>query len=108
MILTMSSPQPPPEGKPRPPRRKCILLLSYSGKGYLGMQRNPGVPTIEEELLAALVKSGAVSEDCGDNLGKVGLREGVQSSIFIARFSAQMEEKIFGHFIFHGAFSHVL
>lgn len=33
--------------------------------------RNPGVHTIEEELLEALCKAGAFPEDMKDNLGKV-------------------------------------
>lgn len=35
-------------------RRKFVLLMGYSGINYLGMQRNPGRPTIEEELFKAL------------------------------------------------------
>lgn len=35
-------------------RRKFVLLMGYSGVGYLGMQRNPGKATIEEELFKAL------------------------------------------------------
>lgn len=44
-------------------RRKFALLLAYSGQGYLGMQRNPGMKTIEEELLTALLKANFISEE---------------------------------------------
>lgn len=44
-------------------RRKVAMMLSYCGHGYLGMQRNPGTKTIEEDLLNALIKIGAISED---------------------------------------------
>ena len=33
--------------------------------------RNPGVRTIEEDLIQAACKAGAISEDMRDNLGKV-------------------------------------
>ena len=35
------------------------------------MLRNPGVPTIEEELLRALVKVEAIPENLKDNPGKL-------------------------------------
>lgn len=44
-------------------KRKCIILMGYSGVNYLGMQRNPGTKTIEEELLGAMLKNGWISED---------------------------------------------
>ncbi|KAJ9591469.1 hypothetical protein L9F63_002075 [Diploptera punctata] len=44
-------------------RKKVALLLSYSGQGYLGMQRNPGMKTIEEDLMMALLKAGLITED---------------------------------------------
>jgi tRNA U38,U39,U40 pseudouridine synthase TruA len=37
------------------------------------MQRNPGCPTIEAELEAALVKAGAISEQNAGSFMKVGL-----------------------------------
>lgn len=43
--------------------RRFCLLLSYSGKNYLGMQRNPGMHTIEECLLKALKDSGMITDE---------------------------------------------
>lgn len=43
--------------------RRFSLLLSYSGKNYLGMQRNPGTKTIEECLLGALKGTGMITEE---------------------------------------------
>jgi tRNA pseudouridine38-40 synthase len=42
--------------------KKMAAMLSFSGKKYYGMQRNPGdeINTIEDELMAALAKSGAI------------------------------------------------
>lgn len=64
---------------PNPPaekvyRKKCALLLSYSGKDYKGMQRNPGVKTIEEDLIQALYAAGAITEEMRDNLGKLSFQ----------------------------------
>ena len=55
-------------------RKKCALLLSYSGKDYKGMQRNPGVKTIEEDLIQALHAAGAITEEMRDNLGKLSFQ----------------------------------
>lgn len=44
-------------------RRKFCLLMGYSGTNYLGMQRNPDVNTIEEELLKALLKINWITEE---------------------------------------------
>ena len=52
--------------KRRGGRKKWALLLSYSGKGYNGMQiqsRTTGVRTIEEELLKALRLEGFIDEE---------------------------------------------
>lgn len=43
-------------------RRKCCVLLGYSGVNYNGMQRNPDVATIEEELLKTMLKHRWVNE----------------------------------------------
>jgi len=42
--------------------KKVAAMLSFSGKNYYGMQRNPGpeINTIERELMAALAAAGAV------------------------------------------------
>ena len=45
--------------------KKVAAMLSFSGKNYYGMQRNPGdlINTIEDELMAALSKAGAIDPD---------------------------------------------
>jgi len=48
-------------------KRKVALFLSYLGKGYSGMQRNPGMATIEEVLEDAIWKAGGITDD---NRGK--------------------------------------
>lgn len=44
-------------------RKKFLLLLGYSGANYFGMQRNPGMKTIEEELLVAMLKQKWITEE---------------------------------------------
>lgn len=44
-------------------KRKFLLVLGYAGANYVGMQRNPDVNTIEEELLKAMLKNNLITED---------------------------------------------
>ncbi|GAB6024911.1 hypothetical protein CHUAL_010016 [Chamberlinius hualienensis] len=44
-------------------RKKVAMLLSYCGHGYMGMQRNPNVKTIEEDLLTALLNVGLITQE---------------------------------------------
>ena len=45
--------------------KKVAAMLSFSGQAYHGMQRNPGddIKTIEDELMVALSKSGAIDPE---------------------------------------------
>ncbi|XP_056288520.1 tRNA pseudouridine synthase A [Pseudoliparis swirei] len=59
------------------PKKKVALLVAYSGKGYYGMQRNPGTSqfrTIEDELVNALVKSTCIPENHGDEMKKMSFQ----------------------------------
>ena len=55
-------------------KKKVALLMSYCGAGYFGMQKNPGVKTIEDELLLALSQSGAIKDEIKDDLGKMSFQ----------------------------------
>ncbi|XP_055312554.1 pseudouridylate synthase 1 homolog [Sitodiplosis mosellana] len=44
-------------------RRKYLMVLGYAGANYIGMQRNPDVNTIEEELLKAMLKNKLITEE---------------------------------------------
>ncbi|CAB3224850.1 unnamed protein product [Arctia plantaginis] len=48
-------------------RKKMALLLGYCGVDYYGMQRNPGVRTIEEDLLKALLEAKYITEEDFNN-----------------------------------------
>eukprot|EP01127_Copromyxa_protea_P012468 TRINITY_DN3265_c0_g1_i1.p1 TRINITY_DN3265_c0_g1~~TRINITY_DN3265_c0_g1_i1.p1 ORF type:complete len:495 (-),score=162.01 TRINITY_DN3265_c0_g1_i1:61-1545(-) len=53
------------------PKRKITLLFGYSGKAYMGLQRNPEMTTVEGELEKALVKTGIISADNAGTFTKV-------------------------------------
>uniref|UniRef100_A0A1B6CAY7 Pseudouridylate synthase 1 homolog n=2 Tax=Clastoptera arizonana TaxID=38151 RepID=A0A1B6CAY7_9HEMI len=44
-------------------KKKIAMLVVYSGLGYLGLQRNPGRKTIEEELMVSLLKCNLITEE---------------------------------------------
>ena len=48
------------------------MFLAYVGKGYQGMQRNPGAVTIEDELEKAIVAAGGISPENAGDFQKVG------------------------------------
>ncbi|XP_059051923.1 pseudouridylate synthase 1 homolog isoform X2 [Achroia grisella] len=48
-------------------RKKMAMLLGYCGVDYYGMQRNPGVRTIEEDLLKALLETKNITEEDFNN-----------------------------------------
>lgn len=65
------------EDEKKYPKKKVVLLMSYSGKGYYGMQRNPGTSqfrTIEDDLVTALIKSGCIPENHGDDMKKMSFQ----------------------------------
>lgn len=43
--------------------KKMALCMCYNGKDYLGMQRNPGTKTIEDDLLTALYKGQLIQKE---------------------------------------------
>ena len=52
-------------------RVKIAMFLAYCGGGFQGMQKNPGAITIEGELEKALLRSGAMPHNYGDNPRRV-------------------------------------
>lgn len=59
------------------PKRKVVLLIAYSGKGYYGMQRNPGntqFRTIEDDLVTALVKAECIPQEHSDDMKKMSFQ----------------------------------
>ncbi|XP_063171969.1 pseudouridylate synthase 1 homolog isoform X2 [Candoia aspera] len=59
------------------PKKKVVLLLAYSGKGYHGMQRNvknSQYRTIEDDLVSALIQSGCIPENHGEDMKKMSFQ----------------------------------
>uniref|UniRef100_A0A0K8TSA7 Pseudouridylate synthase 1 homolog n=1 Tax=Tabanus bromius TaxID=304241 RepID=A0A0K8TSA7_TABBR len=44
-------------------KKKCLILLGYSGVNYFGMQRNPGMKTIEEDLFKAMLEAKWINDE---------------------------------------------
>ncbi|CAI5797303.1 tRNA pseudouridine synthase A isoform X2 [Podarcis lilfordi] len=65
------------DGVKRFPKRKVVMLMAYSGKGYHGMQRNVGnaqFKTIEDDLVTALIRSGCIPENHGEDMKKMSFQ----------------------------------
>nr|XP_033343133.1 tRNA pseudouridine synthase A isoform X2 [Megalopta genalis] len=45
-----------------------VIMLGYLGRDYYGMQRNPGLKTIEEDLILALFKSNLINKAQFDDI----------------------------------------
>ncbi|XP_013383207.1 tRNA pseudouridine synthase A isoform X2 [Lingula anatina] len=52
-------------------KRKVALLLAYSGSGYMGMQIQKDVTTIETDLVSALYKAGVIPEEHAEEMQKM-------------------------------------
>ncbi|XP_066465880.1 pseudouridylate synthase 1 homolog isoform X2 [Tiliqua scincoides] len=65
------------DGTKKFPKRKIVLLMAYSGKGYHGMQRNVGnsqFKTIEDDLVMALIRSGCIPGNHGEDMKKMSFQ----------------------------------
>lgn len=60
-------------------RRKFVLLMGYSGVNYLGMQRNPGHKTIEEELFKALKNINLINEIDFDQVQNISFQRAART-----------------------------
>ncbi|XP_046431478.1 tRNA pseudouridine synthase A [Neodiprion fabricii] len=49
-------------------KRKVAMLLGYLGKNYYGMQRNPQMKTIEEDLIQALLQAKLINDEAFETI----------------------------------------
>lgn len=49
-------------------KRNFALLLGYLGKDYYGMQRNPQMKTIEEDLIGAMLKAELIDQEAFETI----------------------------------------
>ncbi|CCI42773.1 unnamed protein product [Albugo candida] len=66
VMSTNSGAQPSPLVK-----RRVAIVAGYNGSGYHGVQLNPNVPTIENELRKAMFQIGALRESNYQDLNKI-------------------------------------
>ncbi|KAL4232263.1 tRNA pseudouridine synthase 1 [Mactra antiquata] len=60
-------------------KRKVALLIAYNGKGYYGLQLNPGLPTIESTVIKALLDVGVIPQDHHDTPQKMSLQRAART-----------------------------
>lgn len=49
-------------------KRNFAMMLGYLGKNYYGMQRNPGINTVEEFLIDALLKANLINDEAFETI----------------------------------------
>lgn len=60
-------------------RKNHAMLLGYLGKDYYGMQRNPGMKTIEEDLIAALLKADLITTEHFENIRSINFQRAART-----------------------------
>lgn len=60
-------------------RKNHAILLGYLGKDYYGMQRNPGMKTIEEDLLTALLKADLITAEHFENMRLINFQRAART-----------------------------
>jgi len=60
-------------------RKNHAMLLGYVGKDYYGMQRNPGMKTIEEDLITALLKAGLITAVQFENVRAINFQRAART-----------------------------
>jgi len=71
-----------PETKPdfvRIKKKKVVLMLSYCGQDYYGMQKNPGMRTIEGDLFDSLLKNNYIDEETYNKPQLVGFQRAART-----------------------------
>lgn len=61
------------------PRKNHAILLGYVGKDYYGMQRNPGMKTIEEDLITALLKADLITAEQFENIRAINFQRAART-----------------------------
>ncbi|XP_050449108.1 pseudouridylate synthase 1 homolog isoform X1 [Cataglyphis hispanica] len=60
-------------------RKNHAILLGYLGKDYYGMQRNPGMKTIEEDLITALLKADLITAEHFENMRLISFQRAART-----------------------------
>lgn len=68
-------------------KRKVAVLIAYNGKGYHGIQRNPPFPSIEEEILKALLEVKAITQEQYDKPSLVSFQRAARTDKHVSAAS---------------------
>ena len=60
-------------------KRNYAMMLSYLGKDYYGMQRNPKMKTIEEDLINALFKAELINQEAFDTIQMINFQRAART-----------------------------
>ncbi|KAJ8686283.1 hypothetical protein QAD02_022077 [Eretmocerus hayati] len=60
-------------------KRNYAMMLGYFGKNYYGMQRNPGMKTIEEDLIQALLKADLITSDAFETIQNINFQRAART-----------------------------
>lgn len=60
-------------------RKNHAMLLGYVGKDYYGMQRNPGMKTIEEDLITAILKADLITKEQFENIRAINFQRAART-----------------------------
>lgn len=60
-------------------KKNHAILLGYLGKDYYGMQRNPGMKTIEEDFVTALLKADLITTEHFKNIRLINFQRAART-----------------------------
>ena len=60
-------------------RKNYAMMLGYLGKNYYGMQRNPGMPTIEEDLIKAMLKAELINSEAFETIQNINFQRAART-----------------------------
>lgn len=84
-----------PEPEPKEDRkRKVALLIAYNGKGYYGLQINPGLPTVEADICKALLNVGVIPQDHHDHMQKMSFQRAARTDKGVSAVSNVLSLKM--------------
>ncbi|XP_014203245.2 tRNA pseudouridine synthase A [Copidosoma floridanum] len=60
-------------------RRNFAMMLGYLGKDYYGMQRNPKIDTIEEQLIKAMYKANLITSEAVEVIQNINFQRAART-----------------------------
>ncbi|XP_040270008.1 tRNA pseudouridine synthase A-like [Bufo bufo] len=87
------------ENLPRIPKKKHSIQLVYCGSGYHGMQINNSIPlpTIEGQIVSALVKAQCIPEICSTDLKRVRFQRCARTDKGVSALAQVISVRLFDY-----------